>query len=109
MRRFVVPAGVLALILSLPSAASAQSSGGLSSGAGIPFYEDAKPLTPEEAEKRKAADTAYRASLKRIPEQKKVADPWGDTRGAPQSDQAAQAKASLKPKPAVKKAGATHN
>ncbi len=104
MGRFVVSAAVLALILPLASAASAQSGGGLSSGAGIPFYEDAKPLTPEEAEKRKAADSAYRNSLKKIPEQKKAADPWGDTRG---TEQTAQAKA--KSKPAAKKAGTVHN
>ena len=104
MRRFAVPAVAAALSALTMSAASAQSGSGLSSGAGIPFYEDAKPLTPEEAEKRKAADTAYRNSLKRIPEQKKAADPWGDARGTPPAETA-----QAKPTPAIKKAGAAHN
>lgn len=105
MGRLVVSASALALSTLLIAAASAQSGGGLSSGAGIPFYEDAKPLTPEEAEKRKAAESAYRNSLKKIPEQKKPADPWGDARGTPQPVQTDRAKA----KPAIRKAGAVHN
>ncbi|HWX30941.1 MAG TPA: hypothetical protein VNZ53_26330 [Steroidobacteraceae bacterium] len=39
---------------------------------------DAK--TPEQIEKEKAADRAYKDSLKKIPDSKAPADPWGNAR-----------------------------
>jgi hypothetical protein len=39
---------------------------------------DAK--TPEQIEKEKAADRAYKDSLKKIPDVKAPADPWGNAR-----------------------------
>lgn len=43
---------------------------------------DSKPVTREEAEKREAQEKAYRDSLRKIPEQKAVNDPWGGVREA---------------------------
>lgn len=39
---------------------------------------DAK--TPEQVEKERAADRAYKDSLKKIPDAKAPADPWGNAR-----------------------------
>ena len=50
---------------------------------GIEISPDAPPLTPEEKEKRQATDDAYKSALKKIPDQKKTADPWGNMRASP--------------------------
>jgi hypothetical protein len=47
---------------------------------GLNLSGDAPPLTPEEQEKRKATEDAYKSALKKIPDQKKSADPWGNIR-----------------------------
>jgi len=39
-----------------------------------------KQLTPEQIEKQKATDEAYNAAMKKIPDKKSSADPWGDIR-----------------------------
>jgi hypothetical protein len=88
---------LVALALALSSPALAQS------GAGIPLNEDARTLTPEEREKQKKLDDAYKASLKRIPDAK-PADPWGNVRNV-EAPNAAPARA----KPAPKKPGAPAN
>jgi len=54
---------------------------------------DSKPVTQEEVEKREAQEKAYRDSLRKIPEQKAVNDPWGGVREAGSSP------AGSKPKP----------
>ncbi|MBV1698253.1 MAG: hypothetical protein KGK33_13775 [Hyphomicrobiales bacterium] len=41
-----------------------------------------RPLTPEEVQQRKAADEAYQAAIKKIPDKKTSADPWGNIRPA---------------------------
>jgi hypothetical protein len=38
------------------------------------------PLSTEEIEKRKAIEDAYKSALKKIPDQKKSVDPWGNIR-----------------------------
>jgi hypothetical protein len=48
----------------------------------ISLHEDKPPPTPEEVEKQKALDNAYRSAAKKIPD-KKLADPWGDIRTPP--------------------------
>jgi hypothetical protein len=53
-----------------------------------------KVRTPEEIEKDKATDKAYRDSLRKIPDTK-VNDPWGNVRG-PSPKAAAQPKARAK-------------
>ncbi len=48
---------------------------------GITLQPDAtRPLTPEEQEKRKAVDDAYKSAIQKIPNQQKPADPWGNIR-----------------------------
>ena len=44
-----------------------------------PLPDNSTPPTKEEREK-KAADDAYRSSLRRIPATENTADPWGDVR-----------------------------
>jgi hypothetical protein len=44
--------------------------------------EEKKPLTPEEQEKQKQLDDAYRAASKKIPNQASN-DPWATVRPAP--------------------------
>ncbi len=44
--------------------------------------EDKRKLTPEEQEKKKQLDDAYRQATNKIPDQK-ASDPWADVRPAP--------------------------
>ena len=41
-----------------------------------------RPLTPEEIEKQKALDKAYKSATQKIPD-KKAVDPWGNVRPDP--------------------------
>jgi hypothetical protein len=41
-----------------------------------------RPMTPEEKEKQKAIEDAYKSAIRKIPEQKPV-DPWGAVRQNP--------------------------
>ena len=65
---------------------------------------DAK--TPDQMEKEKAADRAYKDSLKKIPDAKAPADPWGSARGADAPEEAAKTPAAKKP---AAKTGSTAN
>ena len=48
---------------------------------GLSLHPDKPPLTPEEQEKRKAVDDAYKAAIKKLPDKKQTADdPWGNIR-----------------------------
>jgi hypothetical protein len=51
-----------------------------------------KPVTKEDVEKKEAQEKAYKESLKKIPEQKAVNDPWGDVRNAAPASGKPQAK-----------------
>lgn len=53
---------------------------------------DKRPVTLEEIEKREAQEKAYRDSLKKIPDQKAVNDPWGGVREAGSSSAGSKAK-----------------
>ena len=44
--------------------------------------KEKKQLTPEEQERQKQLDAAYKAAQKKIPDQK-AADPWGGVRPTP--------------------------
>jgi hypothetical protein len=55
---------------------------------------DAKP--PEQIEKERAADRAYKESLKKIPDAKTASDPWGSARGVDSPKAAAKTSASKK-------------
>jgi hypothetical protein len=56
---------------------------------------DAK--TPEQVEKERAADKAYKESLKKIPDAKAPADPWGNARGTNAPNTTAKTPAAKKP------------
>ena len=60
-----------------------------------------KRLTNEEIERNKQIDEEYKASIKKIPDQKPNNDPWGSVRGSGAS-QATAAKTG-QPKPAPQK------
>ena len=67
-----------------------------------PFNSPQKRLTPEEIEKKKAADAAYKAAMDKIPEKKAANDPWGSVREAPSGTPTAAkdaTKTPAKPKP----------
>jgi len=69
--------GASATIAALTGTASAQFMPGMS------LVPDRRPLTPEEKEKRKAVDDAYRSAISKLPDKKKSADPWENVRSAP--------------------------
>ena len=77
MLRTLIPA--VAVVVVLTGIASAQSpfTPKVSLGA-----DTKRKLTPEEEEKQKALDQAYKAATSKIPDQK-ATDPWGDVRPAP--------------------------
>jgi hypothetical protein len=66
--------GASATIVALTGTASAQFM------PGINLAPDSRLLTPEEQEKRKAVDDAYKSAIAKVPDKKKSADPWGDVR-----------------------------
>ena len=75
LRRVTLTAAVMAL---LTGAAFAQLP-----MPGLKFSPDRPPLTPEEKEKQKAVDDAYKSAIKKIPDKKKSADPWENIRPNP--------------------------
>ena len=74
MVRNLILAGALFALAAGPAAAQVALS---------PFNAPQKRLTPEEIEKKKAADAAYKAAMDKIPEKKAGNDPWGNLRDAP--------------------------
>ena len=44
-----------------------------------------RELTPEEKEKQKAIDNAYKSAIGKIPDKQKPVDPWGNIRANPPS------------------------
>ena len=44
---------------------------------------DKPPPTPEEIERQKAIDKAYKSATQKIPDKKAAADPWGNVRPNP--------------------------
>jgi hypothetical protein len=75
MLRKILHAG--AIIALLTGAASAQLP-----IPGISLDSSTRPMTPEEKEKQKAIEDAYKSAIRKIPE-KKPFDPWGDVRPNP--------------------------
>lgn len=64
-------------------------------GTGIPLNQE-KEVTPEQREKRRKTEEAYKATIKTIPAAKPV-DPWGNMRGSDSSGSGA-AKARTAPR-----------
>jgi hypothetical protein len=50
---------------------------------GVSFHGDKPAPTPEQIEKQKALDRAYKSATQKIPEQAKTNDPWSDVREIP--------------------------
>jgi hypothetical protein len=70
-----------AIVLSIVGAAAAQSNGDTSqSKLGIPIVPQGPPPTPEQIERQKAVDRDYEATIRKLPNKKTSADPWGDIR-----------------------------
>jgi hypothetical protein len=63
-------------------------------GTGIPLNQE-KEVTPEQAEKRRKTEEAYRSTIKNIPDAKPV-DPWGNMRGGGSDSSGTGAKARSK-------------
>ena len=77
---------ILALLLTLSTVpAFAQTM-----GTGIPLNQE-KEVSPEQREKRRATEEAYKRTIKSIPDAKPV-DPWGNMRGVETPSTAAKAK-----------------
>jgi hypothetical protein len=77
-RRSVALAAAAAMVLALaPVGAAAQLPMSMPMGANKP------ELTPEQIEKQKALEKAYKAAKEKIPEKNTAADPWGNIRPAP--------------------------
>jgi hypothetical protein len=64
-------------------------------GTGIPLNQE-KEVSPEQREKRRKTEEAYKSTIKSIPDAKPV-DPWGNMRGT-DSTSGAAAKAKAAPK-----------
>jgi hypothetical protein len=77
--RTFVPA--LAIAALLTEAAYAQGPGILAPK--MSLQGDEKHLTPEEQEKKKELDDAYKAATSKIPDQTTTNDPWATVRPAP--------------------------
>jgi len=78
--RFIC-AGAIVLLVAGP--AVAQSNGDASSSKlGIPIVPQSAPLTPEQIERQKSLDRDYEATMRKLPNKKTSADPWGDIRPA---------------------------
>ena len=71
MLRKLIQAGAVLALFSSP--ACAQTS------LGVPIHPK-RLLTPEEIEQQKAADQAYDAAMRKIPDKRPSADPWGTIR-----------------------------
>jgi hypothetical protein len=76
-RRSVLLTAAAAMVLALaPVGAAAQLPMSMPMGR-------TKELTPEQIEKQKAIEKAYKAAKEKIPEKNTAADPWGNIRPAP--------------------------
>lgn len=71
--RIVLPVA-MAMLMALSEIAAAQFMPGINLNA------DRPALAPEEQEKRKAIDDAYKSTIKKLPEKKEANDPWGNLR-----------------------------
>jgi hypothetical protein len=63
-------------------------------GTGIPLNQD-KELSPEQAEKRRKTEEAYKSAIKGVPDAKPV-DPWGNMRSTETAGSGAKAKTAPK-------------
>jgi hypothetical protein len=73
--RLLVAATIVAMLVSAASAQDASSLGGGKGGKGRKAPQNTEQQSADKA-KQKAADEAFKAALKRIPEPKEKYDPW---------------------------------
>jgi hypothetical protein len=64
----------------------------------INMMPEVESKTPDQIEAEKERDKAYQDSLKKIPDGKSSADPWGTVRSDPPQASAKSAKAPAKPR-----------
>jgi hypothetical protein len=76
MLRRLIQASAIAVLFAGPAAAQDTVS--------VPLNYKPPP-TQEQTDKQKAADKAYDAAVKKIPEKKASSDPWGTIRSTPTS------------------------
>jgi hypothetical protein len=72
MRKLILAAAGLVLLMGAANAQIPMPS--------ISLGGDKPPPTPEEVERQKAIDNAYRSATKKIPDKQQAADPWGTVR-----------------------------
>jgi hypothetical protein len=82
LRKFTLAGAILALFTGVASAQMPMP--------GVHLNDEPKQLTPQEREKQKALDDAYKAATKKIPEKKASNDPWGSVRPNPSNPPAKQ-------------------
>lgn len=82
----VLRAAALLALLAVPAYAQSPT---------VNLMPDVKTRTPEEKEQDAIADKAYRESLRKIPDAKASADPWGAVRS--EAPKAVVAKSRTKP------------
>jgi hypothetical protein len=63
-------------------------------GTGIPLNQE-KEVSPEQAEKRRKTEEAYKSAIKNVPDAKPV-DPWGNMRGTEAAGSGAKTKSAPK-------------
>jgi hypothetical protein len=83
----ILSAAAVVMLLAAPTGALAQSS-----TPSINLIPELTSKTPEEKEAEAVRDKAYKESLKKIPDAKGNADPWGGVRAADTPKTAAPAK-----------------
>jgi hypothetical protein len=78
----VVCAGVAVVLIAGAAAAQSSSGSAPQSNLSVPIVPQAGPPTREQLERQKALDSAYEATMRKVPDKKSSADPWGDLRSA---------------------------
>jgi hypothetical protein len=81
LARFVC-AGVAVVLIAGAAAAQSSSGSAPQSNLSVPIVPQAGPPTREQLERQKALDSAYEATMRKVPDKKSSADPWGDLRSA---------------------------
>jgi hypothetical protein len=83
LARFVCASVAVVLIAGTAAAQSNSNSGSApQSNLSVPIVPQAAPSTREQLERQKALDSAYEATMRKVPDKKSSADPWGDLRSA---------------------------
>jgi len=82
LARFVCAGVAVGLIAGAAAAQSNSNGSSPQSNLSVPIVPQAPPPTREQLERQKALDSAYEATMRKVPDKKSSADPWGDLRSA---------------------------